>query len=174
MEEKKIKTGSFALTYGLILGAVSVIFALMLYSVDLHYKGGVMVGVVSIAITLILIVLGIYQFKKANNGFLTFGQGLKVGVGISLIGGIVGIIFNLLMSNVIDPDMMTKALEFQKGELLANTKMTPEQVENQLEMGKKFSTPTMQVLFGLLFSIVLGFVFSLIPALALKKEEILN
>ncbi len=174
MEKNKIKTGSFALNYGAILGAISVVFGLMLFSADQHYRGGMLVGLVSMSITLILIVFGIYQFKKANNGFLTFGQGLKVGVGISLIGGIIGIIFNLLMANVIDPDMMDKALEFQKSELLASKKMTLEQIENQLEIGKKFSTPTMQVLFGLLFSIVLGFVFSLIPALALKKEEVLN
>ncbi|WP_291869215.1 DUF4199 domain-containing protein [Maribacter sp.] len=174
MEENKIKTSSFAVTYGLILGAVSVAFGLMLYSVDLHYKGGMMVGLVSMALTLIAIVFGIYQFKKANNTYMSFAQGLKVGVGIALIGGIVGIIFNLLMANVIDPDLMEKALEFQKSELLTNTKLTSEQVDAQLEMGKKFSTPTMQVLFGLLFSIVIGFVFSLIPALAMKKEEILN
>ncbi|WP_298503144.1 DUF4199 domain-containing protein [uncultured Maribacter sp.] len=174
MEENKIKTSSFALTYGLILGAVSVIFALMLYSADLHYKGGMMVGIISMVLTLAAIIIGMLQFKKANNTYMTFGQGLKVGVGIALIGGIIGILFNLLMVSVIDPDMMDKALEFQKSELMANTKLTSEQIDSQLEMGKKFSTPTMQILFGLLFSIVIGFVFSLIPALAMKKEEILN
>jgi len=174
MEENKIKSSSFALTYGVLLGLISVAFGLMLYSVDLHFKGGMAVGLVSMALTLIAIVVGMYQFKKANQTFMTFVQGLKVGVGIALIGGVIGILFNLLMANVIDPDMMTKALEFQRSELLANTKLTPEQIESQLEYGKKFSSPSMQVAFGLLFSIVLGFVFSLIPALAMKKEEFVN
>ncbi|WP_299432340.1 DUF4199 domain-containing protein [uncultured Maribacter sp.] len=174
MEEKKIKTGSFALTYGLILGAVSVIFALMLYSMDMHYQGGLPVMIVSLALTLIAIILGMYQFKKANRGYMTFGQGLKVGVGICLIGGIIGIVFNQLMANIIDPDMMEKAMAFQKEQLLATTKMTEEQIDAQMEMGKKMGTPMMQVLIGLVFSVFIGFIFSLIPALALKKEEILN
>ena len=174
MEENKIKTGSFALTYGLILGAVSVIFALMLYSMDMHYQGGVPVMVISLTLTLAAIIIGMIQFKKANKGFMSFGQGLKIGVGICLVGGIIGVAFNQLMANVIDPEMMNKAMAFQKEQLLATTKMTMEQVDAQMELGKKMGTPMIQILVGLLFSIIIGFVFSLIPALVMKKEEILN
>jgi hypothetical protein len=171
MEENKPKTGKIALTYGLILGAISVIFMLMLYSLDMHYQGGPMVMGVSIVITIAVIVIGMIQFKKANNGFISFGQGLKVGVGIGLIGGIIGIIFNQVMSGLIDPQMMEKAMEYQRGMLLETTKMTPEQVDTQMEMAKKFSTPSMQVVFGLVYSVVGSFLYSLIPALLLKRSE---
>ena len=170
MEENKPKTGKIALTYGLILGAISVVFMLMLYSLDMHYQGGPMVMGVSIVITIAVIVIGMIQFKKANNGFMSFGQGLKVGVGIGLIGGIIGIIFNQVMSGLIDPQMMEKAMEYQRGMLLGTTKMTPEQVDAQMEMAKKFSTPSMQVVFGLVYSVVASFLFSLIHALLLKKS----
>ncbi|MGB5554715.1 MAG: DUF4199 domain-containing protein, partial [Flavobacteriaceae bacterium] len=120
------------------------------------------------------IVIGLLQFKKANNGFMTFGQGLKIGVGICLIGGIIGILFNQIMANVIDPDMMNKAMEFQKGQMMETTKLTPEQIDTQMEAMKKFQTPTMQMMFGLLYVVVSGFIFSLIPALILKKTEDLN
>src|SRR5690606_6280355 len=106
MEDNKPKTGKIALTYGLILAAISVIFMLMLYSLDMHYQGGPMVMGVSLVITIAMIVIGMMQFKKANNGFMSFGQGLKVGVGIGLIGGIVGIFFNQVMAGLIDPQMM--------------------------------------------------------------------
>lgn len=174
MEENQLKTGKFALTYGLMLGAINIAFGLILYSMDMHYQGGIPVMVVSILFMLSLIIVGIVQFKKANDGFMSFGQGLKVGVGICLIGGIIGLLFNQLMMGVIDPDTMAKAMEYQRGQLMETTKLTPEQIDAQMEMGKKFSTPAMQITFGLLFTIILGFLLSLIPALVLKKTKNLN
>lgn len=174
MEENKPKTGKFALTYGLILGAVGVIFAFMLYTADMHYQGGIAVMLISLALSVAGIVLAMIQFRKANNGYMSFSEALKVGVGVSLIAGIIGIIFNQLMANVIDPDMISKAMEFQRNQLMETTAMTPEQIDSQLEMGKKFSTPTMQIVFGLVFSLVFGFIISLISGLILKKQEDLN
>ncbi|MEA1786930.1 DUF4199 domain-containing protein [Arenibacter sp. GZD96] len=174
MEENQPKTGKFALTFGLLLGGLQVIFGLMLYSMDLHYQGGMSVIVVSIIMSLVLIILGLLQFKKANTGLLSFGQALKIGVGICLIGGIIGLIYNELVMSVIDPDTLTKALEYQKGQLLETTKLTSEQIDAQLEMGKKFSTPLIRFTLGTLFSIILGFLLTLIPALVLKKSENLN
>lgn len=174
MEENKPKTGKFALNYGLLLGGISIIFAFMLYTADMHYQGGIAVMLISIALSLAALIVAMIQFKKANHGFMTFGQALKIGVGVCLIGGIIGIIFNQIMSNVIDPDMMAKAMEFQKNQLLETTTMTAEQVDAQMEMGKTFSTPTMQIVFGLIFSLLVGFVLSIVPALILKKNENLN
>jgi len=101
-------------------------------------------------------------------------QAMKVGVGIALVGGIIGIVFNQLMVNVIDPEMMTKAMEFQKAALAENTKMTPDQIDAQMEMGKKFSTPGITIAIGLIFSVVVGLVLSLISGLVLKRTENLN
>ena len=171
MEETKLKTGKYALTYGLILGAISVAFLLMLYSLDMHYQGGPMVMGVSLLITIAVIAIGMVQFKKDNGGFMSFGQGLKVGVGIGLIAGIIGIIFNQILAGVIDPEMMNKAMDYQKGLLMENPKMTPAQIDAQMEMAKKFSTTSMQIVFGLVYIVVSSFILSLIPALILKKKE---
>lgn len=171
MEEIKPKVGKFALNYGLLLGAVGIVFILMLYSLDMHYQGGMMVAGVSIVMTIVVMAIGMIQFKKANGGFMSFGQGLKVGVGIGLVGGIVGIIFNQIMTGIIDPQMMEKAMEYQRGLLLETPGLTPEQVDAQMEMGKKFTTPTMQIMFGLIYSVVMSFLLALIPALILKRSE---
>lgn len=174
MEENQPKPAKYALNFGILLGVVGIVLALMLYSMDMHYQGGFAVMGISIVVTLVAIVIGMLQFRKANNGFMSMGQAMKVGVGICLIGGIIGILFNQVMSNVIDPEMMNKAMEFQKEQLLANTKMTPDQVDAQMEMGKKFTTPAMQLMFGLVLVVVTAFIYSLIPALILKKNENVN
>lgn len=174
MEENQPKTGKYALTYGLLLGGISIIFALMLYSVDMHYQGGLTVFFVSIALMIAAIIIGMIQYKKANNGFMSLGEAMKIGVGIALVGGIIGIIFNQLMATVIDPDMMTKAVEFQRASLEETTKLTSDQIDAQMEMGAKFSTPAMQITFGLVYSIVMGLILSLISGLILKRTEDVN
>ncbi|UWX53695.1 DUF4199 domain-containing protein [Maribacter litopenaei] len=171
MEENKPKTGKFALIYGAILGGISMVFGLMLFSADMHYQGGIAVMLISLALSIAGIVIALIQFRKANGGFMSFSQALKVGVGVSLVAGIIGIIFNQLMANVIDPDMMAKAMELQRNQLMETTSLTPEQIDAQMEMGKKFSTPTMQIVFGLIFSLFVGFVISLISGLILKRQE---
>ena len=85
MEENQPKTGKFALNYGLLLGLVSIAFVFILYTMDMHYQGGFSVLIVSMVLSLAAIILGLMQFKKANNGFMSFGQALKIGVGICLI-----------------------------------------------------------------------------------------
>jgi ABC-type multidrug transport system fused ATPase/permease subunit len=171
MEQNQPKTGKYALNFGLILGVISIVFSLMLYSLDMHYQGGFAVIGVSLIITIVFIVIGMMQFKKANNGFMSFGQALKIGIGISLIGGIIGALFNQVLMNFIDPDTMTKAFEYQREQLMAAGQLTAEQIDAQLEMGKSFATPLMQIAFGLVGSLFFGFILSLVPALILKKSQ---
>lgn len=171
MEENQPKTGKIAFKYGLLLGGVSVIFAFMLYMADMHYQGGIPVFIIGVVLMLAAIIIGIIQFKKENNGFITFGQGFKIGVGICLVAGVISVIFNQLLVNVIDPDTMEKAIEFQRATLMESGDLTPEQINAQIEMGKNFTTPTMQIAFGLLYSIFMGMILSLIPALVIKKTK---
>jgi DNA-binding transcriptional regulator of glucitol operon len=171
MEQNQPKTAKYALNFGVLLGVVSIVFAFMLYSLDMHYQGGFAVIAVSLIITIVFIVIGMIQFKKANNGFMSFGQALKIGIGISLIGGIMAALFNQVIINFIDPDTMTKAFEFQREQLLAAGQLTAEQIDAQMEMGKSFATPAMQIAFGLLGSLFFGFILSLIPGLILKNSK---
>ncbi len=113
----------------------------MLYTMDMHYQGGTAVMLISVGLMLAAIIIGMMQFKKANNGFMSFGQALKVGVGICLIAVLLVLYFNQIMANVIDPDMMTKAMEYQRNQLLEGTALSPDQIDAQIEMGQKFSTP---------------------------------
>lgn len=174
MENLTPSTGKFALTYGLIMGGIGIVFALMLYSADMHYQGGLAVMGVSLVITIGVIILALIQFRKANNGFMSLAQALKVGIGTCLIGGIIGIVFNLFMMTVIDPEMMNKAMASQREQMIATYGMTPDQADQQLEMGKKFSSPAMQIVFGLVYSLFIGFVVSLIGGFILRREQNLN
>jgi hypothetical protein len=109
MEENQPKIGKFSLNYGLILGLISVVYGVMLYSLDAHTTQDTSTQVISIVLMIAITLWGIYNFKKANNGYLTIGEALKLGAGIALVGGIIGVIYLLVLSNVLDPDFAAKA-----------------------------------------------------------------
>jgi hypothetical protein len=170
MEENQPKTGKFALNYGIILGAVSVVFAVMLYSMDMHYDQGWAIRSVSLALTVAAIILGILQFKKANEGLLSISEALKLGAGIAVIAGIIGIIYFFLLSNVIEPDYMDKMYEIGKQTAMAdNPKLTEEQINQGIEMQKSFAWLTYPII--LIFNIIIGLVIGLIGGLILKKQK---
>lgn len=167
-----VKTSSFMLLYGAILGVLSAIFSFMLYTMDMHYQGGTFVTIVSIVLSTALYAVAMYQFRNANNNLMSFWQGVKIGVGVAVISGIIVILFNILLTKVIDPDTMTKAMDFQREQLIESTEMTIEQIDAQLEMMQQFQTPAIQAAFGLLFSVIFGFILSLLPAAFLRRYEL--
>lgn len=169
MENTQPKTGKFALNYGIILGAINVVFSLMLYSMDLEYDQGIAKTIVSILILLGVIILAIVQFKKANNGTLILSQALKVGIGTALVGAIISIIYLLIYFNFIDPQFMEKSAEITKATMMEkNPELSQEQIDNMLAMQKKFFWLTYPTI--IVFNLFVGFIVSLITGLAIKKS----
>jgi len=176
MEELKAKTGKYALQYGVIIGVIGIVFSLMLYSMDLHYQVDIKRLLLNVAMGLLFIVVGsiiaMKAFKKENGGFMSISEGLKIGVGMSLISGIISIIFGFILSKVIDPDMQQKAIEYGT-ELMRDYGMTEAQIDEQIA-NQKDPNPVWQIAQGLIFSLIFGFIGSIIPAAVLKKTENLD
>jgi len=160
------------LIYGAILSGISILVNLINYSFGNVYKPHWAIGIVSFLLMIAVIVYGIKSFKDGNNGFLSLGQAIKIGLGISLISAIIGIIYQLIFSNVIEPDFYTKMGEFQEQMMLEKfPDMPEEQIESALEMSKKFSNPGMMAAFALGGSLIFGLIISLIAGAIMKKEE---
>jgi len=170
MEENEPKTGKYALNYGLLVGCVGIIFGIMLFTLDMQYERGWGVQATQIAILAAGIVLGIIQFKKANLGFLDISQALKVGAGVALIAGILGLIYFFVFSKFVEPDFMDNMYEIGKQQALENNpKLTEEQIDQGIEMQKSFAWVTYPVI--LIMNIIIGLVVGLIAGLALKKQK---
>lgn len=170
MEENQAKTGKTALTYGLLTGGIGIIFAIMLFSMDLHYERGIGVQGVQIAILAAGVVLGVLQFKKANSDFLSISEALKVGAGVALIAGILGILWFFIFSNFMEPEYMDKMYEIGKQQAMAdNPKLTSEQIDQGIEMQKKFAWMSYPII--LIFNIIIGLIVGLITGLIIKKQK---
>lgn len=172
MEKSPLKTSSFALRYGLILGLISVVFGLMIYFLEMHYQNNTKIGIVSLLISSVVIILGLLAFRKANQGFISLSQALKTGLGIALVSGIISVLYQIILVTVIDPDTIQKTIDFQIDKIKMEQPELPAQTLNQIEsMQKKLTSPAIMAAIGIIFSLFFGFIISLIAGLIVKKSR---
>jgi len=168
MEQTQPKIGKFSLNYGLILGAISVVFGLMLYSMDAHANQDTSTQVIGIVLAVVITIWAIFNFRKANGGLLTLGQAIKLGVLISLIAGVIGIIYLIFLANVLDTEFITKIAENTRAAAEEAGVMTSAQIEQQYQGTIDYfwiSYP-----FILIFNVIMGLVIGLIGGLIFKKS----
>ena len=172
MEDQQKPTNKTALHFGIILGIVSVLISVIIYALGMHYDQDWKTGTISFLAMAAVIFIGIKKFKELNGGILSLGQSLKTGIGIALIGGIISIIYSYIFMNFIEPDFIVNTIAGAEEKMLErNPNLTDEQIEQALSFSKKMMTPGIMISIGLVWSIFLGFVISLISGLILKKTE---
>lgn len=168
MEQTQPKIGKFSLNYGLILGAISVVFGLMLYSMDAHTSQDTSNTVISIVLAVAITIWAIINYRKANGGLITLGQAVKLGIGISLIAGIIGIIYLIFLSNVLDTEFATKIAENTKAAAEEAGVMTSAQIEQQYQGTIDYFWISYPVI--LIFNVIMGLVIGLVGGLIFKKS----
>ena len=172
MENQKSSSKQIILNYGLILGVVSVLLSVAIYAMGKIYDQGMIVMLTSFVIMAVIIFMGLKNFKAGNSNALSLGQAIKIGLGIALIGGIIGIIYNQIFINFIEPDFMENMMKIGEQTMLEqNPNMTDEQIEMAKEMQGKMSSPLIGAAFGLIGSLFFGFIISLIEGLILKSAS---
>lgn len=172
MKNQAVSLKSIILTNALILSGITIAFNLMLYFLDMHYQQSQAEGIVGITIMIAVLIYAFIQFKKANEGFLSLSEALKIGLGISAVAAIIGVVYSFILTEVIDPGMMSKALDFQLEKMrVENPEMTPEQLDGIRSMQEKFSSPLIRSAFQIIASLFIGFIISLIGGLIVKKSR---
>jgi hypothetical protein len=172
MENEQKPTNKTALYYGVILGIATILVSVILYALGMHYDQDWKQSTFSILVIAVITFIGIKKFKELNGGLLSLGQAIKTGLGIALIGGIISIIYTFIFINYIEPDFLTKIAEIQEQTMLDRfPDLTDEQIENQMEMMKKFSSPGLIAAISIVYMLFIGFIASLISGLILKKKE---
>lgn len=166
--ENQTTTTRTALKWGVIFGIISI-----LYSTAIMVSGQIGNKALGYPVY-IIIAVGIYlamnDFKKENQGFMTYGQGLGLGTLMSAIIGLLSGFFSFAYMKFIDTtisdQIMSKAVEEME-----KSGATDEQIDQAMEMTKMFMSPGSMFIFGLLGTVLIGFILSLIIAAILKKDK---
>lgn len=172
MNTKNPSLKSIIITYGLLLGGISVVFQLMLFFLDMHYKNDTTAGIVSLVIMIGIMLYAFIQYRKSNEGFLSLGEALKMGIGIALVSALIGVVYTQILMNVLDPDTMQKQMELSMETLKAeNPEIPQEALETARSMQEKMSSPLILTAIQIVFALFFGFIISLIGGLIVKKSR---
>jgi len=175
METKNVNFLSIALRNGILLGLASVAFTVLLYVTDFLYTDNTLLAIITwlinIAISVVFIVIAVEQYKKANEGFLSIGEAIKVGVLVAVIAGVIGAIYQVIYATIIDPDYYDKVVEVAMKKMSAMANFNEEQLE-EFQDKMYANKPSIASSFSLsiVFSAIGGLIISAIVG-AIKKKE---
>jgi len=99
----------------------------------------------------------------------TYWQQVGKGTLISLVGGIVLFLFSILFTSVLFPNYFNELRAMQE-ELLREAGTSEAEIRSQLEITAMTQTTFLQALFGLLGTVITGFIISLIVAAVKRKK----
>ncbi len=163
----KTASKSTIVNYGFLLGLLSISMSVVLYIQDLHLAQNQGVGLVSVLFIIVFTVLGIRSYSKHNT--LSFGEGIKIGIGITVLSAVMISLYNYIFSNYIEPDFMNQMAEVQRQAMEASGELTAEQIDKRIEKLKEGANSLITPAIGIVFSAFLGFVISAITTVIFIK-----
>lgn len=152
--------------YGLITGLAIIVVSTLLYVSGLGFKPWARwIGYVPFLIGLIL---NAQAYAKANDHFVDFGNVWSSCFKASAIVTLI-VLAGSFISIWIFPDMVDKGMEMARAQMEAKGNISEEQIDQTMEMTKKFFVPFMMggIVFGYM---IVGALLSLIAAAIPKKK----
>lgn len=157
-----------SLNYGLMLGGALVLYSLLLYVLGM--TGNQTLGYVSFVIYIILMILGIKEYRdKMSGGFISYGNSFVIGFLIALIGGLISAIFSFILFKFIDPALLQTTLDKAR-QSMEDKAMTEEQIEMAMKWTQSMMSPIGMLISSFIGSAIFGAIISLIVSIFMKKE----
>ena len=175
LTKTKKSVRDFILHYGTILGFISIVFALMIFFLDLHYAQENTISLVNYGISIVVLIIALLDYRKTSNEILSLGDTIKIGMGIFLISALYVSIYTFILINFLDPETLVKSLEVTEMKVLEqNPEISEDQLNQILSFQEKFSTPFVIVTVLIIFSLISGLFSSLILGLIFKKTKVIS
>ncbi|TGE06688.1 DUF4199 domain-containing protein [Hymenobacter fodinae] len=163
-----VSPSSVGIRYGLVVGLITTIISFLQLAFISDPETpvrwlGALVGIGGI-------ILAHKYFKQHNGGFMTYGQGLGIGTVLSAVGGLLSSVFSYIYINFIDPEYMGRVMELTRSRL-EEKGIDDAQIDQAMAMAQKFSSGPITIVFGILISVLSGFVISLIISAITKHTR---
>ena len=166
--EAPVTTKQVAMKWGLYLG-----MAMILYGMILQLTGQIgnqALGYINYLFVAILMFFAHKEFKESGNGFMSYKQGLGLGMIMVLIGSVISSLWSYIYLKFIDDSMLDIIKEKQLEEF-EKQNMSDAQIDQAMAMMERFSNPEMIVVFAIVFGVFFGFIVSLIISAITKNPD---
>ncbi|SET60059.1 DUF4199 domain-containing protein [Hymenobacter actinosclerus] len=163
-----VTPSSVGIRYGLITGVIVTIISFL--QLALISDPETPVRWLSAVVMIVAIVMAHKQFKKLNNGFMSYGQGLGIGTILTVVAGVISSIFSYVYMTFIDPSYMGRVMDLTRAKMETQG-LDEAQIDQAMAMTSKFSSGPLTIVFGILGAAIVGFIISLIVSAFTKNTR---
>lgn len=173
MELKKISQYKIALKWGLIAGGIIILISTLLFIIGIGYKPVGLQQLLNFIVFGAVTALALYKFKIENDGFLSLGKAMLIGLGITIIGSLLIVLWMYIFSAFIDVDFYFEAQKeyntWNHG--LLNPQLTPEEVQADTNAAIDYIRESVYTSLLRGNIILSGIITTLIIGLIMKKKR---
>lgn len=165
MQQKS--TFQFILPYAIALFGIRLAIDTIIKQFHLGYLGEYYGGLIALFIELGIVFLATYKYKTWLNGEMKFAEGVKIGLGLMLILGILFSAYLFIHNEFIDPTYQKRIAE------IANEKLQSQNPNSQLIMKPNAKEPNVLAGYGISIMrfIFIGVFGGILSAAILKTEK---
>lgn len=157
-----------ATKYGLIQGVVGFLLFVVVAMTGMTQSW--LTTSISIIVLVVLVVLAHREFKKSNEGIMSYGQGVGVGTLLTVVASVLSCILLYIYVGFINTGYPAAALKAQQAALEARG-MTGAQLEQALSMTSAMLTPVGILISSLISAVIVGFIVALVVSAFTKCAD---
>lgn len=170
MEEQieKVTVKQLGMKWGVILALISFAYFMILNMAGL--AGEQSYGYIGYVFTIVIFVLAHKAFKEDGDGFMSFGEGFKIGALITIISSIISSILTYIYIKFVDGSM----LELIKDKAIADMEeqgMGEDEIETAMGFMEMFMSAEGILIMGIIMSIIFGFIIALVVTAFTKNAD---
>lgn len=155
--------------YSLILGAVYATYSILQFATGLAGMSGL--GLIGIVIFIVLLVLALRNFRAANGGYMTFGQGFLIGFLVSFTATVISSVLTSIYLAVAGGSALERLTQQTVEQLAANPAINSETLEMLTGLFEKIYTPAGLLVVGICAGLFSSAFYALVLSLFLKKAR---
>jgi len=165
--EEKTSTARVALKYGVLTAVVIMIYTTIINVAGLSQNK--FLTSLTFLFMVVAIILAMKDYREQNK-FMSYGEGLGLGTLVSAVMGLLSSAFTMFYMQFIDNTLLTQGMDKVR-EDMEKRGMDDSQIDQAMELSQRVMSPGIIFFMGVLGSILMGFIISLIIAAILRREK---
>jgi hypothetical protein len=167
MESKS--TFKAAMGYGALLGLGLIIISVIFYLIGKSDSG--IVQYLNYAAIIAALIYGIKDYRDNYlGGYISYGKSLGTGTLIALFASIITAFYLFIFLSFIDQAFIANIVE-KSMQAMREQNKTEEEIEMAMKYSHIWANPTMFAIISIIGTTFIGFIFSLIISIFMKKED---
>lgn len=170
METPRSQT-KVAMTFGAVYGMAVIALMLIFYFTGIDYQSRIP-SLIQYAVQIVVIAIAIKSYRDQDlGGYIKYSKALGTGTLTSIFGGALVGGFTIILMYYIAPEMIETIMTKVQENMEAQGTMTEDQLQMGLSWTRKMMQPLPLFIFGIIGSGIMGFIFSLVVSVFLKKDN---